>query len=36
MSTKSPVKVLKEAYEIGKATLEDYGHGYRPRKFAQP
>ena len=36
MTSKSPVKVLKEAYEVGKATFADYSHEYSPRKFTQP
>lgn len=36
MSSKSPVKVLKEAYEVGKATFDNYSHEYSPRKFTQP
>ena len=36
MTSKSPVKVLKEAYEVGKATFTDYSHEYSPRKFTQP
>lgn len=36
MSSKSPIRVLKEAYEVGKSTFEDYGHEYSPRKFTQP
>ena len=36
MSSKSPIKVLKEAYEVGKYTFEEYAHEYSPRKFTQP
>ena len=36
MTSKSPIKVLKEAYEVGKATFDDYSHEYSPRKFTQP
>jgi hypothetical protein len=36
MSSKSPVKVLKEAYEVGKATFDNYSHEYSPLKSTQP
>ena len=36
MSSKSPIKILKEAYEVGKLTFDDYSHEYSPRKFTQP
>jgi len=35
MSSKSPLRVIKEAYEVGKSTFEDYSHEYSPRKFTQ-
>ena len=36
MSTKSPLKILKEAHEVGRAAFEDYSHEYNPRKYTQP
>jgi hypothetical protein len=36
MTSKSPVKVLKEAYEVGRGTFDDDSHEYSPRKFTQP
>jgi len=36
MTTKSPLKILREAHEVGSRTFELYAHEYSPRKFTQP
>lgn len=35
-SSKSPKRVLIEAWEVGKQALSDYAHRYSPKKFTQP
>ena len=34
--SKSPRKVARAAYKIGKSTLPRYAHRYSPQKFKQP
>lgn len=35
-TSKSPKKVLKEAYKVGKEVLPKYAHRFSPRTFTQP
>lgn len=35
-TTKSPRRVLQEAYQVGRETLRPYSHRYSPKKFTQP
>src|SRR5215472_4389104 len=35
-TSKSPLRVLLMAYEIGKSSLRLYGHHFSPKKFTQP
>jgi hypothetical protein len=35
-TSKSPLKVLLMAYQVGQATLRPYTHRFSPRKFTQP
>lgn len=33
--SKSPVKTMKQAYEVAKRVLPDYSHRFSPKKFTQ-
>jgi len=35
-TTKSPLRVLKEALQVGQQTLRAYSHRFSPKKFTQP
>jgi hypothetical protein len=35
-TSKSPLRVLEEAFEVGRRTLRDYSHPCSPKKFTQP
>src|SRR6266404_722153 len=35
-TSKSPKRVLLEAFEVGRRSLPDYSHKYSPKKFTQP
>jgi len=36
ITSKSPKKVLKTSFEIGKEAFADYSHRCSPKKFTQP
>jgi hypothetical protein len=35
-TSKSPIQVAKQAYEVGKGALEPFSHPHSPQKFTQP